>query len=78
MSDSLPVTTLQQYDHGIAYQAAFHRSMPELRAQGSTPVSALDRLASRLVDGLDSVDDDFHRDLIHQALRDVAQVRLTH
>jgi len=76
MTDDSPVITVTGYDHGIAYQAAFHRSVPELRAEAHTPESALDRLAGRLAVGLDCVIDDFHRDLIQRALGDVDRVRL--
>ena len=74
-ADSLVITTVEGTDHRIAVQAAYHRSMPEVRVEAGCPESALDRLAERLVLDLDCVSDGFHRDLIRRALADVDRIR---
>ncbi len=73
--DSLMIITVESPSHRIAVYAAYHRRMPEVRAEADSPGSALDRLAERLVMDLDCVSDDFHRNLIRRALVDVCRAR---
>jgi hypothetical protein len=75
MTGNSHVITSQGSNHGISFQAAFHRSIPELRATADTAQSALDRLAWSLALNLDCATDDFHRELIQRALDDVDHVR---
>jgi hypothetical protein len=74
-ADSLVIITVKGSDDRTAATAVYHRSIPEVRAEADTLESALDRLARRLVPGLDYISDDYHRDLVRVALSDIERAR---
>jgi hypothetical protein len=77
-TNSLVIVTLEDTSRQATFQAAYHRSLPEVRVEADCLESALDRLAARLALDLDWISDDFHRDSIQRALAEVEWARLGH
>ena len=57
--------------HTVHSLAAHHRDLPELRGEGRSPEDAAVRLAEMLSRSLDSVPNDWRREIILHAIEDV-------
>jgi hypothetical protein len=65
------VVTPELHGGALAHNlSAYHRELPEVRGEGSSPTDAVLRLAQLLNRALDNVPHDWHRQIVEQAIAD--------